>query len=73
MCDLFTDVQIRHDLAINILGLNERPLIFFWKKKRGGGWVVCFSEPETELFVRNKKNLINFYIKKNRYLIEVTI
>ena len=45
MCDLFTDVQIRHGLTMNILGINERPLIIYGRKKGGG--VVCFSEPDT--------------------------
>ena len=37
MCDLFTDVQIRHGLTMNILGINERPLIIYGRKKGGGG------------------------------------
>ena len=39
MCDLFTDVQIRHGLTMNILGINERPLIIYGRKKGGGGSV----------------------------------
>lgn len=51
MCDLFTDVQIRHGLPIHILDKNERPLIFMGEKQRG-----CVSPIPRQIFVYEINN-----------------